>query len=67
MHPKEGPAVLPAAPVDLFQGAPIDHGGQSNEEADKECVTFPSCRDCWDLLEGIQLVNEHSRAESGLE
>lgn len=46
---------------------PSTMGGQSNEEADKECMTFPSCRDCWDLLEGIQLVNEHSRAESGLE
>lgn len=42
-------------------------GGQSNQGADKERATFPSWRDCWDLLEGVQLVNEHSRAESGLE
>lgn len=41
--------------------------GKSNQEADKELMTFPSWRDCWDLLEGIQLVNKHSRAESGLE
>lgn len=41
--------------------------GDNNQEGDKERVTFPLWRDCWDLLEGIQLVNEHSRVESGLE
>lgn len=41
--------------------------GQSNQGSDKERATFPSWRDCWDLLEGIQLVNEHSEAEPGLE
>lgn len=46
---------------------PSTMGRKSSQEADKECMTFPSWRDCWDLLEGIQLVNEHSRAESGLE
>lgn len=46
---------------------PSTAGGQSNQGPDNERVTFPSQRDCWDLLEGIQLINEHSRAESGLE
>lgn len=53
--------------MDLFQGAPIDYGGKKQSGSRKERMTFPSWRDCWDLLEGIQSVNEHSRAESGLE
>lgn len=76
MHPQgsiccvvSSPLLVPGEqPQRIFSKVlPSTAGGQSNQEADKECMTFPSRRDCWDLLEGIQLVNEHSRAESGLE